>query len=503
MSIDIYKDKNGKLNKNWKMIHAKHPEIIDSIELPYDDPKTKIVLAINGMTELSRCKNCGVEMDISKLGSDYCSRKCSANSSEVKRKKLDSINLEERGKKISESLKGKSTAKSWNTRKKKYGEKGFSQTGIEAIKNNGVNSSEKRINTMITRYGVKNPFQLESVIETISKVQTENNTARNHLPGWLYDKNKFKQVYSKSGIRGIIKKSGCGANLAYVLSREYQLRDMKTTSAETEILSFINELGFEAEKTRQVIAPFELDIYVPEKKLAIEFNGLYWHSSGSKEQDIIKNNHLKKTEMCEAQGIHLLHIFENEWVDDTKREIWKSVIRNKLGKSERIYARKCKVHPVDSRAAKEFCEYNHLQGHVPFQNALGLFYNDELVQLVTFGRGRYQGKTELLRMCTKRGYSVVGGASKLLKDKKFISYANRRWSMGNVYQQIGMKQIGVTPPCDYYFDKGRLYHRSSYMKHLLKDKLKVFDENLSAIENCYNNKIRRIWDCGNIVYESQ
>lgn len=470
MSINIYKDKNGKLNKNWKAMYAKDPSVIDSIDLPYSDPKTKIVLALNGLTELSKCKTCGVEIPIEKLGKEYCSRKCSANDPEVKKRKLDSIDLEQRGKKISDSLKGKSTAKSWETRKNKYGDKGHTEEALKSI---------------------------------ISKNKLSNHN-RAHLPDWLYNPDEFKKVYSESGLEGICEKSGCGYNLACILSIQFGLREKYGNSvAEDAILEYIRSLGFEAEKTRQVIAPFELDIYVPEKKLAIEFDGLYWHSSGSKEQDIIKHNHLKKTELCEAQGIHLLHIFENEWIDDNKREIWKSVIRNKLGKSERIYARKCQVHQVDSKTAKEFCEYNHLQGHVPFQNAQGLFYEDELVQLVTFGKGRYQNKTELLRMCTKRGYNVVGGASKLLKGKEFISYANRRWSMGNVYSQIGMKRVGVTPPCDYYFDKGKLYHRSSYMKHMLKDKLKDYDENLTAVENCYNNKIRRIWDCGNIVYESQ
>ena len=197
------------------------------------------------------------------------------------------------------------------------------------------------------------------------------------------------------------------------------------------------------------------------------------------------------------------YIFENEW--ESKHEIWKSVIQHKLGKSKKIYARKCVVKNIPNKEANMFCEENHLQGKCVASFSKGLFYENELIQVATFGKPRYSKseKVELIRLCSKKYHCVVGGASKLLKDMKLISYANRRWSYGNVYEKIGLTKISTTPICYFYIDKGNVFHRSSFMKHKLKDKLEKFDPNLSEIENCYNNSLRRIWDCGNILYETK
>lgn len=273
---------------------------------------------------------------------------------------------------------------------------------------------------------------------------------------------------------------------------------------EQEVYDYVCSLGVSCEhNTKQVILPYELDIYVPGHSLAIEFNGIYWHSSGTKEDDKrLSKYHLDKTELCESKGIHLLHIFESEWIDPIKKEIWKSVIKNKLGLSKRIYARKCELKDIDKQLANEFVEQNHLQGKCPGSIYKGLFYNNELVQVAVLGKTRYNNNydLELLRLCSKIGHTVVGGASRLLNGLSFISYANRRWSQGNVYNKLALTYIGTTEPCYYYVVKDKLYHRSSFMKHKLKDKLNYFNPKLTEVENCYNNGLRRIWDCGNYIY---
>lgn len=65
-------------------------------------------------------------------------------------------------------------------------------------------------------------------------------------------------------------------------------------------------------KDRTVIKPYELNIYIPEKRLAIEFNGNYWHSTEQKDYMY----HQNKTIACAKQGIRLIHIFEYEWVNN-------------------------------------------------------------------------------------------------------------------------------------------------------------------------------------------
>lgn len=318
------------------------------------------------------------------------------------------------------------------------------------------------------------------------------------------DHEVLDSINYKISIEELQEKANCSRMTAYRALSAKGFIDKHYT--QNSIEEFVSSLGFECLETRKVIAPYELDIYIPEKNIAIEYDGIYWHSSWSKETDKNKEAyHLMKTEMCEAKGIQLLHIFETEWVDLNKREIWKSVIKHKLGLSEKIPARKCKINTVDKQTAKDFINKNHLQGFCAGAHTYkGLYYNDELVQIVSIGKSRYSSGDELLRMCSKLGICVQGGASKLLKGINCISYGNRRWcsTLSNVYNSV-MEFSHVSAPCYWYVEKGNLYHRSSFMKHKLKDKLKVFDDKMTEVENCYANGLRRIWDCGNLVYRTK
>lgn len=396
-------------------------------------------------------------------------------------------------------------------------------------------SRNKNRKTLIERYGVTHNSQLESVKEARKVIENGKSVDILHSRKSREKSKKTKLNWTEeykaslySSIGKSIKNNGhinhdildkinykisieelqqlanCSRMTAYRALSSKGLIDVHYTQSSIE--QFILDLGFDCVETRKIIPPYELDIYIPEKKLAIEYDGIYWHSSGSKETDKIKETyHLMKTEMCEAQGIQLLHIFENEWIDDTKREIWKSIIKHKLGLSERIPARKCKARFVNKDEAKEFINKNHLQGFCSGAHTYkGLYYNNELVQIISIGKSRYSSGDELLRMCSKLGVCVVGGASKLLKGINCLSYGNRRWcsTLSNVYDSV-MEFSHISEPCYWYVDKGEVFHRSSYMKHKLKNKLKNYDDTITEVENCYANGLRRIWDCGNLVYRTK
>ena len=258
---------------------------------------------------------------------------------------------------------------------------------------------------------------------------------------------------------------------------------------------------------RSIIPPQELDIYIPEKKLAIEFDGLYWHSE---EIGKTKNYHLNKTEECEKQGIQLIHIFENEWL--TKQDIVKSRLKNFFGIYDKIvYARKCVIKEVDSKLSKEFQEKNHIQGCVNSKVNLGLYFNDELISLMTFSKCRFDKKHEweLVRFCNKLGYHIPGSASKLLryfeeiyKPTSLVSYADRRWSQGKVYEKLGFTFSHASQPNYWYWKDVKIIEsRVKYQKHKLKDLLEKFDESKTEVENMKANGYNRIFDCGNLVYE--
>ena len=271
---------------------------------------------------------------------------------------------------------------------------------------------------------------------------------------------------------------------------------------------------------RKLISPKELDIVVPELKFAIEYDGLLYHSFGYSTQakwdtwqseSNEKFNHIIKTNLCEEQGIQLFHIFENEWLDPNKREIWKSMILNKIGRSKKVYARKTEIQEVQERDKNEFLNTNHIQGTCSSRIDLGLIHENELVALMTFGKSRFNKKYEyeLLRFCNKRGYSVIGGASKIFKyflkeykPESIISYANRRWSQGNLYENLGFSCVGSTDPNYFYFhEDGLLHSRQKFQKHMLKDLLQAYDPSLTESQNMYNNGYRKIYDCGNLIYE--
>lgn len=302
-----------------------------------------------------------------------------------------------------------------------------------------------------------------------------------------------------SPVHHIYNQSGCP-------SCNYTITQSK---AEFEIIEFLkNECNITNIEHSYRDLGFEIDIYLPDFKLGIEYNGLYWHSSNNKESDrILSKKHLSKTIKAEENNIHLLHIFEHEW--NTKKEIWKSVIKQKLGQSTKLYARQCQVIKLNSFESSIFFDMNHLQGVGNRCESIALVFKGEIVAALVLTKARYTKDCnyEILRYANKRFTSVIGGFSRLLKHAmkgksgKVVSYANRRWSVGDVYKTNNFTLVNISDPCYYYWKSGdMLEHRSAYMKHMLKEKLSVYDPVLSEVDNMYVNGYRRIWDCGTLVF---
>jgi hypothetical protein len=114
---------------------------------------------------------------------------------------------------------------------------------------------------------------------------------------------------------------------------------------------------------------------------------------------------------------------------------------------------------------------------------------------------------ELIRFCNKKYINVIGGASKLLKyfernykPKSLISYANRRWSKGDLYHKLGFTLSNISNPNKFIIKGNKLYNRLGFQKHKLENILESFDSSLSADKNIVNNNLRIIWDCGNYVF---
>lgn len=333
----------------------------------------------------------------------------------------------------------------------------------------------------------------------------------------VYGEGKYdltNTVYEKSNKPITVKCNECGryftieAN-SFLRGHGCPYHNCNSSIKEKEIKDTIEELGFDCVTNRRDILPSgkEIDIYIPSKKIGIEFDGLYWHNELNKD----KKYHLNKTIECEQLGIRLIHIFEDEWIN--KKEILLSMFKNFLGITEhKIYARKCVIRNVDISEATIFLNENHLQGTCPSTIKYGLYYQEELVSLMTFGNTRHfignsSHEYELLRFCNKRNYSIVGAASKLFKHfikkhspKSVVSYADRRWSKGNLYNNLGFKLYNKSEPNYYYVIGMERKNRFNFRKSVLVQKYNC-PENMSEHQFCLSNKWYRIYDCGCLCYE--
>jgi len=183
-----------------------------------------------------------------------------------------------------------------------------------------------------------------------------------------------------------------------------------------------------------------------------------------------------------------------------------------LDRNNRIFGRKTKVKEIkDNYLIREFLNNNHLQGFAGSSIKLGLFHENELVSLMTFGKTRFSKKYEyeMIRFCNKKFISVVGSASKLYKyfinnykPKNIVSYADRRYSNGNLYKQLGFEFSHFSNPNYWYCNNSsyNLYSRIKFQKHKLHNLLENFDVNKSEVKNMTDNHYRRIFDCGNMIF---
>ena len=387
--------------------------------------------------------------------------------------------------------------KSKNTCKEKYGVEYYTQS---------TKFKKKSKETVLNNYGVDNismsmdiiKKRIKSEQDKIAKFEKENNcTNLSKLinlygQGFLAIKNKLTII--KNGRYSYISNVDIEKIEEYVNThnRSYQ---------ENDLYEYIKSIykGEIIKNCRSVINPYELDIYIPNLNLAFEYNGNYWHSTNV---GMDKYYHINKTDLCLLKNIRLIHIQEWEWKN--KQEICKSIISSALGiYNEKIYARNCIIREVGSKEANEFLEVNHIQGSINSTYRLGLYYNNELVQLITIGKSRFKkDEYELLRMCTKLHTQIIGGFSKLMKHqpyKNIISYIDRSKFNGNSYLQIGFSIIDITNPSYSYYKGNKKLNRISAQKHKLSKLLEDnYDNTKTEIQNMIDNGWLQVYDCGTI-----
>jgi hypothetical protein len=283
----------------------------------------------------------------------------------------------------------------------------------------------------------------------------------------------------------------------------------KVSKDEQELFDFLSGYVDVVQGSRTILkSGKELDIFIPSKNLAVEFNGLYYHSDKFR----TTNYHLNKTKECEDLGIRLIQVFEDEWKD--KKDIVKSRILSILGKTTNtVFARNTEVREVPTKEAMQFLKDNHIQGAVGSSVKVGLFNGKELVSLMTFGEVRKSlgsvkkdGVFELIRFCNKLNTNVVGGASKLLKHfeknyevENIISYADKRWSNGAMYDKLGFDFKHLSKPNYFYTMGNKRESRFGYRKDVLIKE--GFDKDKTESQIMLERGFNRIYDCGSLRFE--
>lgn len=444
--------------------------------------------------------------------------------------------------------------KAFNTTKERYGDGNFrnsekaKQTCLERYGVESTNSlqskKEKIAETVYNTYGVSTVLLRQDVIEKNklpkSKEQIEKQKEtykRNHQSSInkLENQIEIKLVSVKSlslfldrdtsTLIKNIKKWNINIykdnNWDYISQEDSekviynysQFNSNGISLAEKEIVEYVkSQCNFNiVENDRKVLNGKELDIYIPEINLAIEYNGLYWHSDLSKSINN-KFRHLEKTELCNKLNIRLIHIFSDEWL--YKKEQVKNLLRLALGCKDfnKIYARKCELKNIDINTYRAFLEKNHLQGYSAANIKIGLFYKNELIECIGFKTsGTHSSKPELVRLCTKIGYIVVGGFSKLIKHsgiKNFYSYIDIATRTGIGYEKVGFKIIKQNPPSFFWVHMGneKRISRQVYMKKNIKKlyeggQLKYFNPKETEEINMRKNGFGKIWNCGTFKVE--
>lgn len=244
---------------------------------------------------------------------------------------------------------------------------------------------------------------------------------------------------------------------------------------------------------RTVLDGLELDFFIPERKLAIEYCGLYWHSDHF-ERD--PSYHYNKLELCSRRGIQLITIFEDEWVSN--ENVCRSLILSKLGRFEsRIMARDCELIRPERSDVQKFLTENHLQrtiGNV--SEFVALVFQDGIVGAAAVGKHHYGGvdKRVLNRLCFKKNHQVVGGGQRLIKalGGPLITWSDNRWSTGTFYERMGFELDDELAPSYSYCRGTKRISPKSLRHHLPKEKPDVLTEAEWAAQHGWY----RIWDCG-------
>lgn len=438
---------------------------------------TKYIKEFNIVKSKELIKECRKRTNILKYGVDNPSK------STIVKTKISSAN------KLNKNI---IIEKRRKTKLEKYGSETYNnmkKNQETKIANHGdpyYNGRDKYKETMLEKYGVDNGFKLPGL--------KKENTDRLFIEKGYSD--DFKELISNrdKSIEYLAGKSLNYYDLTKLFNAPYYViqnwvirlelqgyinyQFEGRSHYEDEIIDYLKNIGVQNIQTNiKILNKEEADIYLPDNNLIIEFDGTYWHSDLFK----AKNYHLNKSLLAEKLGYRLIHIYQYEWDDINQQEKIKQLLRIACGKvTERIYARNCEIKIIRNKEARLLNDKVHLQNHRNAKVTYGLFYKNELVQLMSFSKRKKGLDTdwEIIRGCPGSNNVVIGGVSKLFKHfvkdynpTSVFSYCDFNKFNGKSYEELGMKFIGSTGPDLTYIIKGKCFKRQYSNYKNIKDKV--------------------------------
>ena len=372
-----------------------------------------------------------------------------------------------------------------------------------------INANKNMRITFMKKYGVDNPMKIEEVQKKLRDYHHKK------FYKILLDTNRLKGVtkpnFSIDDYKGSRKSyewicENCGNTFTAIFEKgripRCQTCFKYTSNFENDIYEFcLQYYSNIIRNDRIVLNGRELDIYIPEINLAIECNGLYWHSEKSNNCD--KTYHISKTVDCQKSGIKLIQIFEDEWIH--KKDIVKSILLRKLNiTSNDIPSDQCYVQEVNENIKDEFLNNNHIEGTEHGNLNIGLY----LISIAVFKIVNKKNNVWLIsRFCNRIDIQIKDSINKIFDyfynkylPSTTISYSDLRYGKGQSYLNIGFEFMGKIDP-NYCYTKGDIrYKNQEFKKPKLKDKISFYDSSLTELENMLINGYDRIWDCGSNVF---
>jgi hypothetical protein len=503
---------------------------------------------VNGINEQPTCRRCSSILKFRDAKSGYgefCSRKCSNN---FNVEQIKDTNVRKYGATtFLQSKAGKS--KTVQTNLQKFGVDVYQRSNEfkEKVKETWNNKTEQELEalallrqqqckskhnvdyyfqskdfknksskTLQDRYGVTNIARCKNTKRRVADSKLKNFLAK------VTEENNVTLYDQYTGVRDYKKYRWCCNSCNTVFYADLSLGNRPLcvkcfpkggTNIECKFEDFLLSNGIEyMKRTRKSISPYELDFVITDLNLAFELNGLVWHSEffGSKD----KHYHLKKRQLCEEAGIKLITLYEDDIISPSKFDIIKSRVLTLLHKDNvtKINARCCNVKLITGKQARSFLIENHLNGYAPSSINYGLFHKEELIHVCTFIQTKKRkiinsknDHLELVRSCTKKNNIVRGGLSKIIhrcfNDNKIpiITFSDLDWGTNSSYVKAGFKFLKRTEPGYFFVYKNKRYHRFRFTRSTIKH-LELYDYKKTVLQNCRDNGIDRLWNCGNELF---